>query len=165
HANGITTITGTVTITTPLLVTGTVTGTGTLRLSANTTWQSNGTTIISVAGGVDVLAGQTLLLSSPSNQLHYLIDSSLRNHGTVVWTGGPLLLRNSSTAVNDAGRLWDSQGDFSIISDGIGSPAFTNLGTLRKSAGPGTLTLGGTIVYTNTGTIDLQTGVLTVSSG
>src|SRR6185436_18290273 len=133
--------------------------------SAATTWQSNGTTIISVAGGVDVMAGQTLTVAAAPGQLHYLIDSALRNHGTVVWTGGPLLLRNNSTAVNDAGRLWDTQGDLSIISDGTGSPAFTNFGTLRKSAGPGTLTLGGTIVYTNTGTIDLQTGVLTVSSG
>ena len=164
HANGFTTIPGTVTVTVPLLITGEVTGTGTLRLSAATTWQSNGTTIISVAGGVDVMTGQTLTVAALPGQLHYLIDSSLRNHGTVVWTGGPLLLRNSSTVTNDAGRLWDTQGDFSIISDGIGSPAFTNLGTLRKSAGPGTLTLGGAVVYTNTGTIDLQTGVLTVIS-
>jgi len=164
HANGLTTISGNVTITSPLLITGEVTGTGTLHLSAATTWQSNGTTIISVAGGVDVMTGQTMTIAALPGQLHYLIDSSLRNHGTVVWTAGGLDLRNGSTVTNDAGRLWDTQGDLSIISDGIGSPAFTNLGTLRKSAGPGTLTLGGAVVYTNTGTIDLQSGLLTVTS-
>ncbi len=162
HANGVTTVPGDLTVTVPLLVTLHIFGTGTLHLATATTWQANGDTIISVAGGVDVMAGRTLTLSSAPNQTHFLIDSSLHNHGTVVWTGGALLLRNTSTAVNEAGGLWDARGDFAFVSDGIGAPVFTNLGILRKSAGPGTLTLGGNVAYFNTGTIDLQSGVVAV---
>jgi Tol biopolymer transport system component len=164
HANGNTTIPGSLTISLPLLITGTVTGAGTLHLATNTTWNAPGQSIINLAGGVDVNAGFTFTLTGiPSNSpTFYLIDSALRNHGTVVWNAGLLTLRNSSSVTNDAGRLWDVQGDFTITSDGNGSPSFANNGTLRKSAGTGQLTLAGTVAYSNSGTLDLQTGTIGV---
>src|SRR6185295_2488358 len=93
---------------------------------------------------------------------HFLDTSSLRNHGTVLWTGGPIRLRNGSPVVNDVGKLWDAQNDFLIQSDGSGAPTFTNAGTFRKSGGGGTLTLGSSIDCINNGTIDLQVGSIAV---
>ena len=166
HANGVTTVPGDLTVTLPLLVTNVVTGTGALHLAASTTWQAGSNSVISLTGGVDVMAGRTLTLSGNpccDYPYRYLVDSSLRNHGTVVWTFGTLVLRNTSTVTNEAAGVWDVQGDHTITSDGSGTPAFANLGTLRKSVGTGPLTLGGGVVYTNSGTIDLQTGTIVVA--
>ncbi len=162
HANGLTTLTGAVTVTVPLTVTAQITGTGPLQLAAGTTWRADSDTILNVTGGVDVQTGSTLTLSASGNYTHFLIDSSLRNHGTVVWTGGLLHLRDGSPVTNDLGHLWDIQNDFAIGSDGIGAPTVTNAGTLRKSGGGGTLTLGGAVTFSNSGTIDLQVGVIAI---
>ena len=166
HANGVTTVPGDLTVTVPLLITAQVAGAGALHLATNTTWRAGGASIISLTGGVEVMAGRTLTFDGngccdfPNR---YLIDSSLRNHGTVVWTFGTITLRNTSTITNEAGAVWDAQGDHVVTTDGSGAPTFTNLGTLRKSAGTGPLTLSGAVVYVSSGTIDLQTGSIVVN--
>ena len=167
HANGTTTLTGDITVTVPLIITGTVTGGGTLHLGAATTWQSNGDTIISLAGGVDVQATRTLTITAGAYYfVHSLIDSPLQNHGTVVWTGGYLILNNNTTVTNALGGLWDMQGDLTVASNNNGTASFSNFGTLRKSGGGGTLSLsGGNVAYTNSGTIDLQVGAIGVGTG
>ena len=57
--------------------------------------------------------GRTLMLDGNGccdfpNRL--LIDSSLRNYGTVVWTFGSFTLRNTNPITNEAGAVWDVQG-------------------------------------------------------
>ena len=62
---------------------------------------------------------------------------TLRNHGTVLWTGGTIFIQDNSAVVNDSTGVWEAQGDLTLTSTSCGSPTFTNAGTLRKTAGHG----------------------------
>ena len=150
---------GNLTVTLPLLVTAWINGTGTVHLDANTTWRAGGASIISLTGGVEVMAGRTLTLNGEQCcdfPNRYLIDSSLRNHGTVVWTFGAITLRNTSTITNEIDGTWEVQGNQTVTFDGSGTPAFVNNGVLLRSGAPNRLTV--TPPFTNTGTLHVRIG-------
>jgi hypothetical protein len=136
---------------------GTIGGTGTLTLGSPMTWHAG---TVSLAGGLEVLNGQTLTLPG-NNQTRVLSATSLRNHGTVVQNSATALLLQGGTTVavtNETDGLWTT-GDTTITSNGAGALTFANAGTLRKATGAGNLSLAGNIAYTNTGTLDVQSGV------
>jgi RHS repeat-associated protein len=91
----------------------------------------------------------------------------LDNHGTVVVKPGnpaaPLVLVGSATITNEADGLFDLQGDSAIGNDGRGQSTFTNLGTLRKSAGTGTASIG-LSTLTNSGTAQVTSGRLELAA-
>jgi hypothetical protein len=160
--NGITTVTGDVTVTLPsVLANSTITGPGRLRLSAPMQWEGG---VLTLGEGLDVNPGQTLTFG-PGGAGHVLTMTSLRNHGTVTWTAGAISLTGGGTVsvVNEADGLWDAAGDLTFTSNGGGNLTFANAGTLRKSAGAGTLLLGGHVAYSNTGTLAIHTGTLRFS--
>src|SRR5207248_64272 len=60
--------------------------------------------------------------------------------------------------------LLAATGDNGVLSFGRIGVAFTNAGTFVEQGGTGTTTVGG-VPFTNTGTVDVRTGTLQISSG
>src|SRR5207244_1317134 len=87
-------------------------------------------------------------------------NGTLSNIGTIVQTGGDVLLRDSTafatTLRNQSGGLYDIQGDWRLLGFN-GGGTFDNRGILRKSAGSGTALVDAGAV-TNTGTVIAQSG-------
>ena len=163
--NGTTTVTGDLTLTLPSeqLNGSQILGSGGLHLAAPMNW--NGASTISLTGGLEVLHGQTLTLG-PQDAAHALAATQLHNHGTVLWNNGAIALTGATTVtiVNEADGVWDATSDLVVGSNGAGNLAFNNLGLLRKSAGSGTLQLGGFLAYTNTGTIAVESGSVRIAA-
>ena len=65
---------------------------------------------------------------------------------------------------NRAGALFHAQNDASLFNQG-GAVRFDNAGTFRKSASIGTTTLGTSVTFNNSGSVDLQTGTLALQGG
>jgi hypothetical protein len=96
------------------------------------------------------------------------IDSPLTNFGTIAWSGTTIFVNNNNgiytgAVYNQPGALFNAQGDQSLFSGGYGFEFFKNAGTVRKSAGTGVTSFG--IAFTNSGTIDAQTGFIRFTSG
>lgn len=140
-----------------------------LTLSGPTTLALSNLTSVMTGPGTTTLKGLTSIVG-------YAIDNGriLRNEGTATLTGGVDLNR-----INDggAGRIDNAEGalfDIKTFNTSIfatahadlgsrpGFPAFNNAGTLRRSSA-GTYTIG--VPLTNTGSIELVTGNLTLSGG
>ncbi len=129
--------------------------------------------------GTTILNGPTSLSSSG-----LWLDSgrTLQNNATFTWTGGSLDLNNNINGVslpgtgaitNTAAGLFLVQGDFStsLFASNYGgtdtgeSATFTNAGTFRKTgSSAGNQTFVSTI-FNNTGTVDVQTGILSLAGG
>jgi hypothetical protein len=161
--NGTTTVTATVTLSVPAIQSATLTGSGTVNVGAPFTWNGGE---ISLAGGLEVLSGQTLTF--PDNGVtRVLTATSLRNHGTVAMGHGNAISLSGSSAgiVNETDGLWTLTAGASTISSG-GAPTipggytFANAGLLQ-GAGTAvtTLTIGEFVGFSNTGTV---TGVTLV---
>jgi hypothetical protein len=116
---------------------------------------------IALTGGFVVESGQTLTISTGND--HIFSNTPVTNHGTVTWTGGNVYLQGSAVGTNASDGLWDAQADLTITSTIADTNPFTNAGVLRKSSGVGALILTG-VPFVNTGTIDLQSGQVQVST-
>lgn len=84
--------------------------------------------------------------------------------GTVVWapTATPTIGSGASLSLRG---LWDVQTDQGLSYSGGGSTPFVNTGTLRKSAGAGISTFGGSgLAFDQQGTLEAQTGTLRIDS-
>src|SRR5204863_73818 len=87
----------------------------------------------------------------------------LTNAGAITWSGtNDVQVANDGAGynggiINLAGATFDIQNDqkFYITS---GFEFFNNAGTVRKSAGTGTNSIG--VIFNNTGTVDAQSGTL-----
>jgi len=55
--------------------------------------------------------------------------------------------------------LWDAQGNVTLIA-AAGGGSFTNNGTLRKSGGTSTTTIGAGVGFSNAGVVDVQVGTI-----
>ena len=153
--SGTTTIPSALTIPlTTIMSSAIINGAGSLTMAAPTT-ASN--TVVALVGGLEIETGQTLTV-----QADFIFpDSSLRNRGTVVWTGGRFGFQSSTAMVNQAGGVFDVRGDLRLENFGsTGTKTFTNLGTLKKTVGAGALTVNGFVYLTNPGRIELETGAI-----
>ena len=70
---------------------------------------------------------------------------------------------NGGIITNELGALFEVLSP-TAINFGGGLPRFDNAGTFRKSLSPGTFTLA-SVVFTNYGTVDIQSGVLYADQG
>ncbi|AFY28282.1 Calx-beta domain-containing protein [Cyanobium gracile] len=154
---------------------GTVAGTGDFTVSGGSAFSSgdhrgNGTTILQgpatiSSGGLRLDGGRTL-----------------RNQNTLTWSAGQILFNNningtsipgSGTINNIAGATFIASGNgansiaVSNFSAGDnGSDAlFTNAGTFRKSGSSDTSTTTVDVIFDNTGTVDVLTGILNLTNG
>ena len=97
--NGVTTVTGPLTLTVPTQLTGDGDRVGVAA--------DGGADDVDVrddlrrAGGLTVGAGQTLTVAT-GNQHVLAGGGTLRNHGTVLWTGGTIFIQDNSAVVNDS---------------------------------------------------------------
>ncbi|HXR04201.1 MAG TPA: hypothetical protein VN836_05790, partial [Verrucomicrobiae bacterium] len=107
------------------------------------------------------------LLVLASGNGHYLFGT-MTNAGTIqlLIGGANLYLRGSCNPgatgdlVNLPGALVDVQGDDSITA-GCGTELLVNQGVLRKSGGTGTTAIS--VLFTNNGTLDVQTGTVSLN--
>jgi len=156
---GTLTIAGDATLDAISLSGGTLSAAGTTSI-ASFTW-SGGT--LSGGGSTAIPVGGTLNLTGNSGMT--LDAHRLSNQGTVNWTGsGIFYLVNSSAVLNEAGGsfnlasnsyLWNTTGTLST---------FTNRGLLTKS-GTGTSYVYSNLEFANSGTVDIQSGVLEFQTG
>ena len=91
----------------------------------------------------------------------------LTNYGTVNWTNTPLYGVSGRNAQIYNYGLWNAQSDNTFTGAYNGGPPtlFYNFGTFRKSGNLGATILDTTVVFNNTGTVNVQSGTLNVNGG
>src|SRR5205085_12406736 len=115
-----------------------------------TDWQSG--TISSTAGHSFKNLG--LLTISGNNSNTYLDSGTFDNAGTVLRTGtGDWYFQNGAVFNNLPGSLFDIQNNGRIFYNVGAAVLFNNQGTLRRSAGTGTLGVENGLPVTNSGTV------------
>ncbi|HEV2437668.1 MAG TPA: hypothetical protein VG077_16865 [Verrucomicrobiae bacterium] len=134
---------------------GTNVVTGTLGIDGGGLAQVSALTVAS--GGVLNFNGAPVYLYAP-----------LTNSGTINWSGSSLSVYNNNTTYtgiinNRPSGLFSIQSDQNCSSAGLGFESFINAGTVRKTAGLGTTTFG--IVFTNSGTVDAESGAIHFTGG
>ncbi len=117
---------------------------------------------MSGSGRTVIPAGATLTISNPSFMA--INNRTLDNGGTTLWTGAGIINLNAAVITNRVGALFNVQ-NASSFNFGGGAPRFDNAGIFRKSAGIGTATIGGSVPFTNYGTVDIQSGFLAANGG
>lgn len=134
---------------------GTITGSGTLTANGLFIWTGgsmSGTGHTVANGGLEINGLGILSLTG----------RTLDNAGTAVWIGGSPSLTGGAVFNNLPGATFDAQGNSSFLGGGGG--IFNNGGTLVKSGGTGTSSLGG-LTLNNSGTVEVQTGILNMGVG
>ena len=133
----------------------TLTGAGTLTVNGALNW-SNGT--MSGTGSTNIAPGGTLAISVSV----ILTQRTLENNGTVTHSGGALNFYTGAV-VNNAGT-WNVLFDGGAFAIGGGAaPAFNNSGTLAKTGGTGTTTIG--VPFYNSGSVNVSTGTISLVAG
>ncbi len=131
--------------------------------AATFTWTNGafvpGTTAPSPLGAADVLKIQDAAAKSFSNV-------SFNNGGTVNWQASSGNIGfNNGNIINKG--VWDAQGDRVLAFFGctVATNSFANSGIFRKSAGSGITQISNSagIAFTNSGTIDAQTGTIVLN--
>jgi hypothetical protein len=135
------------------LTVGVLNGAAVLTISNQMNWtggsmSGSGRTIISPAATLAVGSSSALGLDT----------RVLENAGTAIWTGSGGIGLVAAVITNRSGALFDAQSSSTFGT--IGSSRFDNVGTFRKSVSTGT-TLSG-IGFNNSGTVDVQTGTLSL---
>ena len=154
------TLSGAATVNLSASVTGTINGTGLVsdNLSGTCTIAGSVTLTGSLSGNVTVASGGTLVIdTSATHDLH----GTLTNAGTVVWKAGSIRGFTdpvNSAIVNQAGAVFEVQGDDTMVAFSGHATSFTNAGTLRRTTSAGSAYIN--CAFTNTGTVVVQTGTL-----
>ncbi|MBE9160631.1 putative Ig domain-containing protein [Nodosilinea sp. LEGE 06152] len=142
---------------------GTLTGTGSLTANA-------GSTLI-WSGGTQSGSGKTIVTGNlqinDDNYYKNLDGRTLETRGNTTWTGNTLHLYGSNGATwnNTASGSIDLQSDADFYGDS--STTFNNAGTLTKSVGStdGTDSSVISALFNNSGTVEVQQGVLSLQGG
>jgi uncharacterized repeat protein (TIGR01451 family) len=125
-------------------------------------WSADAT--LSGAGTLNVAAGGTLNFSGSGTR--YIDGGTLNNSGTVNWSGGNNLSVYDSGVINNlAGGLFLATNDQIIYFHCcLPGQAFNNAGTFRKTTATNTTTITSN-GFNNSGTVDIQSGTLNLTSG
>src|SRR5205085_1118913 len=109
---------------------------------------------LSVTGTLNLTGGGTKTVSG----------GTVSNAGTLNLGGTTnLVLNNGVTLTNLAGGIFNIAGDIGVQSTAGAAPTFVNAGTVAKTvgaSGTSTIGIGNPVNFTNTGTLDAQTGTL-----
>jgi len=135
---------------------------GTNRVTGTLGMDSGALGYSSIPSSLTISSGGVLNFDGAS----VTIISPLTNFGTINWSGGSLSVANNAAAftgivVNQPGGLFVIESDQGFASQGYGFEMFDNAGTIRKIAGLGTTTIS--IPFANTGTLDVQSGIIRIS--
>lgn len=135
-------------------------GTATVTVLNTMNWTSG---TMGGGGRTVIEAGATLNAAIPGGVL--LNGRTLENGGTVLWTGaGSMVMNPTAVITNRAGALFEMQNAVSIVANN-GACRFDNAGTFRKSVNPGTITFPSSVRLNNSGTLDIQSGILDLGGG
>jgi len=138
---------------------GTLNGAGAISGPGEFLWSSG-----TLGGQLTLTAGTPALLTGSDNK--NLAGGSLVNYGTITWTGAGSIIGWDDGSLTNHG-VFEIQNDsgFGYCCSG-GTATFSNEsdGTIRKTVATGTTTLGSFHFY-NSGTVDIQTGVLSLAGG
>lgn len=117
---------------------------------------------MSGGGRTIIQPGATVNLAVPN--IVSLSSRTLENGGTINWTGAGGINVTSSSITNRAGALFHAQ-NAAQISFGGGVCRFDNAGTFRKSPSVGNTTVASGVSFTNSGTVDIRSGILAANGG
>jgi len=132
--------------------------------SLSGTWTGQLTWLGGQLGGLVVIPTNGVLIIDGLSD-HDMYNCTLTNHGTVTWTSGRVRGGSNGTLIWNDG-LWDAQRDYDLNADYCcGGVQFDNFGVFRKSAGGGSTTLQSGVTLDNAGTIDVQSGTVTLNGG
>jgi len=137
---------------------------GTVSTSATgvVDWTADST--ITGAGALTIGSGGTMNISGFGTRV--IDGGTLNNDGTINWSGANnLSVVNSGVINNHAAGLFSVKNDQNVVQHCCaGGQAFNNAGTFRKSVATGTTAIQSN-GFTNSGTVDIQTGTFNPSSG
>jgi len=143
---------------------GSLKGSGNLTVTGN----ANLTNAVQLGAATTTLKGNSTI----KNALSLDAGRVLRNEGIVTMTGDVNMNSTSSGGAgridNAAGAVWISQGGqinasgYADLNELPGYGVFNNAGTFRNNSGAGTTTINA--VLNNTGTVDVQTGRVSMHS-
>src|SRR2546423_4550598 len=88
---------------------------------------------------------------------------TLNNSGTMSVSGAEVRSGNGAAWNNQSSVLVDFQGDLLFYNAFGGAVVFNNSGTVRKSGGTGTTTIG--MTFNNDGALNVQSGTMSLSGG
>ena len=165
-SGGTVTVAGAATLPDLVQTGGTLTGAGTLTVTGQTTWaggNESGTGTPDAQGGMNI--GDQL------GDQEFLDQRTLDNAGSATLAGYSsgygLYLSSGATIDNEAGASFAFITD-AVIHDYGGTPdggTFINAGTLSKTGGTGTSTIGSGVTLNSTGAINAGTGTLSLQGG
>jgi len=118
---------------------------------------------------INVGSGATLTISSDDDKS--LWCGTINHAGRGTWTGNGAILVGSNTSGNLnilAGGVFEAQNDATIrdVAYVIGDrTAVNNAGTFRKNGGKGITTIGTGVAFNNSGTVEVQSGMLAFNGG
>jgi hypothetical protein len=126
----------------------------------------NGDTL---AGTTTIRATGVLTVAGVSSS-KFLLGRVFNNNGRAVVNGtgtGTLFIGDQSVFNNNAGASFDFQNNDSVsFQNGTTAAIFINNGTLTKTGGSGTSTLGtGSLSFNNAGSVQVMTGTLSLDGG
>ncbi|MEI6077879.1 MAG: hypothetical protein WCS94_20025, partial [Verrucomicrobiota bacterium] len=136
---------------------GTITGAGSLTINSAFLWTGgtmSGTGTIFANGGLTITGGSTKTLTS----------RTLVNAAAGVWTGGTITFSASGILSNSPSGTFDCAFDGAMQGSGVGG-SVANAGLFRKTTGTATTALSSTIAFNNTGSVEVQTGTLSLGGG
>ncbi|HEU5123392.1 MAG TPA: carboxypeptidase regulatory-like domain-containing protein [Verrucomicrobiae bacterium] len=134
---------------------GRISGAGALNISSRMNWVSG-----VMEGSGKITFGQSATLNILPGTGKYLYTRTLNSAGTILMSCPDSMTIGSHAVINNSG-LFEIQVDSQIYNSAGGWPTVSTLnnsGTVRKSAGIGTFSLGMTL--NNHGTVVLQSGTL-----
>ena len=145
---------------------GTLNGTGSLALNGGGTWSGG-----ALDGGISIAnaAGQVFNLGGTGTLGFGAV--TFNNNGTLNWSGGNVDIVGNGTLNNNAAALLDITSDYVFGDYGVGVGTLTlnnqSGAILRKSAGTGVSSIGGSggatpngVNFNNAGSVEVQTGTL-----
>src|SRR2546423_14281738 len=106
-------------------------------------------------------SGATLAVSGPN--IKTFSPRTLNNSGTMSLSGAEVRSGNGAVWNNQSSGLVDFQGDVLFYNAFGGAVVFNNAGTVRKSGGTATTTIG--MPFNNDGALNVQSGTVTLSGG
>lgn len=138
---------------------GEIRGTSNLTIPGIFDWDSSSTAAMSGTGQTIVQAGATLNIAGSAGSL---VQRAIVNSGTIAFTAtSNFNLAAGAAIINQVGSVLDVHTDRSIV--GGQSLTITNAGTIRKTSGNGNSLIG--VRLLNTGSINVQSGTLTLTGG
>jgi hypothetical protein len=108
------------------------------------------------SGATTIGSGGSLVISGAV--LKFFGQRTINNDGTANLSGGDIYSGSGATFNNQAGGVFDVQGDANFLDNQGGPATFNNAGTFKKSRGTGTTSI--TAAFNNSGELDAQSGVI-----